>query len=355
MANSGVVNLAARDRSSATARLVESHAQRVMLDFTIAICTYNGEQRLPAVLDCLQACYDCVPPDGQSPPAWEILVVDNNSGDRTADLVRDRQADPSFTVPLRYCCEARQGLAFARQRAIDSAQSTWVAFVDDDNLPEPDWVCAAYDCAQQHPEAGAMGGRVLPGFDHSPPAHFARIACFLSINDRLPEVAFRYEPARRLLPPGAGLVVRQAAWQACVPQTLALVGRVGNLQLASEDLEALIHLQKGGWQIWHNPKMQLRHQLPSQRLERAYLLKIVRGTGLARHRLRMVRLRPWQRPFFFLFHLALDLYRALTFYYRHRDRLDSDLSAACQMTFLTSSLISPFFLWRYFWQARYRC
>jgi len=321
----------------------------VSCDLTIAICTYNGESRLPQVLRCLQGCYDYCPADGSEVPRWSILVVDNNSRDRTAQVVRDFQTNPDYTVPLRYCRETRQGLAFARQRAIDTADSDLVAFVDDDNLPQPDWVWAAYHFAQAHPRAGAFGGSIRPAFETEPPADFAQIACFLSINtvgDR-PRSSFLYTRAGRLLPPGAGLVVRREAWEHCVPHQLVLQGRIGRWQLASEDLEALLHIQNGGWEIWHNAAMHLYHQLPSQRLERAYLLNMVRGVGLARHRLRMVRLQPWQRPLFFALHLVNDLQKALRYYYRHRQQLATDTAAACHMTFLTSSVVSPFFLWRH--------
>lgn len=85
--------------------------------FTLAIPTWNGAARLPQVFDCLGAQV------GTAELAWEILIVDNNSSDATAAVVRQLQADWAETelgrrVPLRYCFEPRAGLAFARQRAV---------------------------------------------------------------------------------------------------------------------------------------------------------------------------------------------------------------------------------------------
>lgn len=48
------------------------------IDFTVAIRTYNAEKRLPEVLDRLLV---QIKTEGLG---WEVLIVDNNSTDRTA-------------------------------------------------------------------------------------------------------------------------------------------------------------------------------------------------------------------------------------------------------------------------------
>ncbi|MEO0706060.1 MAG: glycosyltransferase, partial [Cyanobacteria bacterium J06649_5] len=82
----------------------------VALDFSVVICTYNGALRLPKLLDRLQ--------QQQAGCRWEVLVVDNNSGDRTSDVVKAHQRHWRSDVPFRYCFEPEQGLAFARRCAI---------------------------------------------------------------------------------------------------------------------------------------------------------------------------------------------------------------------------------------------
>ena len=122
--------------------------------FTIAIPTYNGGNRLPKLLDCLRSQIRT------EQFTWEIVVIDNNSQDNTAEVIRQYQTDWPTAYPLHYYFEPQQGLAFARQRAIDEAQGTWVGFLDDDNLPASDWVAEAYNFAQEHPQAGAFGGQI---------------------------------------------------------------------------------------------------------------------------------------------------------------------------------------------------
>lgn len=309
----------------------------MLVAFTVAIATYNGESRLPEVLDLLRS------QTNTDSFSWEVLVVDNNSSDNTAKVVQNYQSDWPSDYPLNYCFESRQGLAFARQRAVEEAKGELIGFLDDDNLPTPGWVAAACTFGQKHPKAGAYGSQIQGYFEVAPPENFKRIAVFLAIIDRGTE-ALLYERRRRVLPPAAGLVIRKQAWRENVPNQLFLKGRLGNSMLASEDLEALSYIQNAGWEIWHNPEMQLYHKIPRHRLERDYLVSLIRGIGLARHHIRMIRLKPWQRPLAFVFCLMSDLRKLILHLIKYRGAVLTDMVAACELEFLFSSLLSPFYL-----------
>jgi glycosyltransferase involved in cell wall biosynthesis len=313
-----------------------------MVQFTVAICTYNGETRLPQVLECLRS------QSNSQHLSWEVIIVDNNSSDRTPEIVGQYQETWLNNSSLRYCFESRQGLAFARQRAIEEASAPLVGFLDDDNLPEEDWLEEAYTFAQGHPKVGAYGSQIYGDFEVNPPPDFQKIACFLAITQRGSQ-AYIYEPRQRVLPPAAGLVVRRQVWLDNVPRQLFLTGRVGQSMLASEDLEALCYIQGAGWEIWYNPNMKIAHKIPRHRLERDYLTALVRGIGLARHHIRMLRLSPWQRPLAAPVYLANDLRKVIVYFFKQRQNLPTDLIAACEMNFLLGSLLSPFYLWKKRW------
>jgi glycosyltransferase involved in cell wall biosynthesis len=107
-----------------------------MVDFTVVIPTYNGEKRLPQLLERLREAGRSHSVKSQTNTeqfSWEILVVDNNSKDNTAKVVQEYQANWPDTYPLRYSFEAEQGAAFARQRAIKEARGELIGFLDDDN------------------------------------------------------------------------------------------------------------------------------------------------------------------------------------------------------------------------------
>ncbi|MEC4887141.1 MAG: hormogonium polysaccharide biosynthesis glycosyltransferase HpsE [Scytonema sp. PMC 1070.18] len=309
------------------------------VDFTVAIPTYNGESRLPKVLERLSQ------QTGTEHLCWEILVVDNNSTDGTPQLIKNYQKSWKRPFLLRYCFEPEQGLAFARQRAIKEAKGGFVGFLDDDNLPAPDWVIAAYKFGEKHPKAGAYASQIHGKFETEPPDQLKKIIFYLAITERGSHPLL-YEPHKKGVPPGAGLVVRKSVWKNHVPQRLFLLGRVGTSMLAGEDAEALVYIYQAGWEIWYNPEMKVEHLIPTWRLEKNYLISLMRGIGLSRFHLRMLLLKTWQRPFAFCLYLLNDLRKVIFYFIRYRAVLKTDIVAACEMERLLMTLISPFYLWQ---------
>ncbi|MGJ3249583.1 MAG: hormogonium polysaccharide biosynthesis glycosyltransferase HpsE [Elainellaceae cyanobacterium] len=308
-----------------------------MVDFTVAIPTYNGEFRLPEVLD--QLCKQI----GTESFSWDVVIVDNNSSDRTASVIqRYQQFSP---VPIHYCFEPKQGAAYARSRAVREAHGSLVGFLDDDNIPSCNWVSEAHAFGQQHPNAGAYGSRIHGEYEVPPPKHFERIAPFLAITQRGSKPLL-YEPSRKILPPSAGLVVRRHVWLDHVPTDPILVGRLADNPLAGEDLEMISYIQRSEWEVWYNPLMEIVHKIPRQRLEKYYLISLFRGMGLSRHVTRMLNVKPWQRPFAFWAYLLNDTRKIVLHLLKYRLRAKTDVVAACELEFFWSSLISPFYLWK---------
>ncbi len=310
---------------------------RLTSDFTVVIATYNGANRISAVLDRLRCQI------GIDDIVWEIIVVDNNSTDNTRAVIQQYQANWLPTVPLRYEFEPRQGAGFARHHGTKVAHSPLVGYLDDDNWPWINWVRSAYHFAQQRPEVGAFGSRIYGKFTSPPPAHFERIASFLALTDRGPE-SIPYRPEAKILPPGAGLVVRRQAWLDNVPEERTLAEKFGERE-AGEDLEVVLRIQRAGWPIWYNAKMRMHHEIPGSRLTRTYLVKLFRGIGLSRYHTRMLSFSPWKRPLMVLPYAVNDVRKILRHLLRYRHQVFTDTVAASEMTLYMASLFSPLHSW----------
>ena len=323
--------------SAAEQPLPVSKALEQALDLTVAIPTYNGEKRLPMVLDRLRS------QTSLGHVRWEVIVCDNGSTDDTAALVRRYQKNWPRQYPLHYRFAAEQGAAFARQHAVESAAGKLIAFLDDDNIPASDWVAGAYRFAQEHPQAGAFGSQIHGKFETELPEELEDIACFLAIIERGKQPHL-YEPAKKILPPAAGLVVRKQAWLESVPARLFLNNKGKEAGLASEDLEAILHIQNSGWEVWYNPKMVVQHDIPNSRLRKHYLTTLFRCVGLSRFHVRLLGMESWKHPLAIPAYVANDIRKLVLHKIRHGSKEQLSIPESCHRVLLKSTVASPAFL-----------
>ncbi|MGB7086078.1 MAG: hormogonium polysaccharide biosynthesis glycosyltransferase HpsE [Phormidesmis sp.] len=311
--------------------------QRTASDFTVVIATYNGADRVGAVLDRLRCQIDT------DDIVWEVIVVDNNSSDQTAEVVKRYQASWPEAVPLRYEFEPQQGAGFARHHGTKVANSPLIGYLDDDNLPWINWVRSAYRFGQQNPHVGVFGSRIYGKFSTTPPANFERISSLLALTDRGSK-PIPYRPEGKVVPPGAGLVVRRQAWLDNVPEERTLAEKFGERE-AGEDLEVVLRIQRAGWPVWYNANMWMHHEIPEERLSRDYLITLCRGIGLSRYHTRMLSFAPWQRPFVLLPYALNDVRKIMRQLLRYRQQVVTDTVAASEMMLYVASLVSPLYSW----------
>lgn len=307
-----------------------------MIAFTVAIRTYNSSQLIPEILERLRSQVNV------ENFSWEIIIVDNNSTDNTLEIIQAYQSHWPEDYPLFYYIETKQGASFARRRAIKEARGTLIGFLDDDNFPDKNWVASAYTFGKSHPQAGAYGSQVYGKFEIEPPENFNRLKPFLAIIERGSQPKL-YDPDNIVLPPGAGLVIRKQAWVDSVPEQMVLQGPVGKSLVAKgEDSEALLYIAKGGWEIWYNPEMFIEHQIPAWRLEKNYLLSVVRGCGMATCHLRVINAKKSQIPLIVIRTIIGNLKRIVQHLIKYRGKISKDLVVACEIEFYKSNILSAF-------------
>ena len=97
---------------------------------------------------------------------YSIVVADNDDA-QSAQPVVSAFAEKSL-VPTVYGAEPRQNIALARNRALQDVTGDLVAFIDDDEFPEPDWLLALFNTYRAYAADGVLGP-VLPHFEQNPP------------------------------------------------------------------------------------------------------------------------------------------------------------------------------------------
>ena len=129
------------------------------VDLSVIVCTYNRASLLTETLQLLAN--QTIPSNLQ----WEIVVVDNNSNDSTAQVVSSFASKSRF--PTEYVFEKRQGLNYARNCGIAHSHGAIVVFTDDDITPAREWIRTIIEAMHQH-GADGVGGTVLPRWPAPP-------------------------------------------------------------------------------------------------------------------------------------------------------------------------------------------
>jgi glycosyltransferase involved in cell wall biosynthesis len=232
---------------------------------SIVVPTFNRATRLEVLLRSL---IRLDPPRSRV----EIIVADNGSTDRTADVVREfaRQSP----LPVRHLLEPRRGVAYARNAAVAASSCAVIAFTDDDQDVAPEWLTAIERTFDGNPDVDVIGGRVLPRWlDGEPDGLTHEQWGPLSIIDRGLQ-PFRLSRARWMCLPGGNMAWRRGA----------LIARGGFAVQYSrtEDRELLVrHLLAGG-SAMYVPAMVVYHHVDRGRLTRAFFRSWHRAEGRMR-------------------------------------------------------------------------
>jgi glycosyltransferase involved in cell wall biosynthesis len=196
-------------------------------------------------------------------PAYEVLVVDNNSNDDTPKVVEEFTA--AFGGCLRYVREPRQGLSHARNCALREARYEIVAFLDDDVDVDPEWLrnlLAAY-ASGDYAAIGGPAHLVYPGqrprwLDDRTERFLTKVDC---------------GPIRRLVQPddlcGVNFSLRKE-WIARIGGFRTDLGRMGTCLLGSEETDLLERIARAGGKVLYEPTAIVGHRVPLARLRRRW-------------------------------------------------------------------------------------
>ncbi|MEE4191222.1 MAG: glycosyltransferase family 2 protein [Halieaceae bacterium] len=112
------------------------------LRVAICVCTHSRSQGLMRLLVALQD----MDLSGYNPGSVELIVVDNNPNPETEAICQ--RAAPRLPISVHYVTEPRSGITYARNRSVEIALergADFVAFIDDDDQPQSDWLIQLLD------------------------------------------------------------------------------------------------------------------------------------------------------------------------------------------------------------------
>ncbi len=112
---------------------------RQCLPVAVVVPAHNAEDFLDEALESVWA---------QTTPPSEVIVVDDGSTDRTTGIAQRHR--------VRLLSQGNRGPGAARNTAICATAQPWIAFLDADDVWEPEKLEAQWQAVQAYPEAGAV-------------------------------------------------------------------------------------------------------------------------------------------------------------------------------------------------------
>jgi GT2 family glycosyltransferase len=114
---------------------------------SVVVPNWNGRRFLAETLEGLRA---------QQFPSFEAIVVDDGSTDGSPGWLRE-----CFPWVIVERLARNSGFASAANAGAGVAQGRYVAFLNSDAVPRPDWLAELVACLERHPAAAAVDSKIL--------------------------------------------------------------------------------------------------------------------------------------------------------------------------------------------------
>jgi GT2 family glycosyltransferase len=207
---------------------------------SVVVCSHNGSRTIE---DCLAGVAALNYPD------YECIVVDDGSTDATAEIAREHGAQLIQTE--------KAGLSVARNLGLEASTGEIVAYIDDDTVPDREWL-RYLACAFRESGHAAIGGPNLSLPDR------ALVEDSVGRSPGNPtHVLLTDEEAEHI--PGCNMAFRKAALQ-------EIGGFDARFRVAGDDVDICWRVQEQGWTIgfhagavvWHRRRDSVRAFLKQQ-------------------------------------------------------------------------------------------
>lgn len=231
---------------------------------SVCICTFKRVVLLTRLLEKLRL----QATEGKF--TFSVVVADNDSAQSAEHVVKKFESEMGLSV--KYCVEPLQNIALVRNRALQNAEGDLIAFIDDDEVPESDWLRNLFDAYKTFRADGVLGP-VRPYFDHEPPT-WVRKGSFFERPEHRTGYKLRWDECRT----GNVLFSTKILGLVDIPFR-------PEFSTAGEDMDFFRRMMQQGCEfVWCN-EAAAYELVPEARCTRSFLLKraLLRGSNFPKH------------------------------------------------------------------------
>jgi glycosyltransferase involved in cell wall biosynthesis len=233
------------------------------MQLTVCICTHN---RPRYVRDCLEGLQS----QTVARDRFTVQIVDSGSSAAAAAEL----ADLASRHEARLIRLDQPGVSLARNAGVWAARTPFIAYIDDDAIPAPNWVETILAAISQPGRPPALiGGRILPKWEAPLPAWWpASLRGVLSIIEHEGRGEYRTSSVPKGLEPYAANMVVHVLSLLAAGGFGGAVGRYGNSLLSDEEVQLAWMLQDAGYSVRYDSRITVHHQIQALRLKPEWLL-----------------------------------------------------------------------------------
>lgn len=237
--------------------------------FSIITCTYNRAEYLRRTVESV--CEQTFDPDN-----YEILIIDNNSTDNTADLCRSFIAENAHRR-IYYFKEVNQGLSYALNRGIKESSGEFLIYIDDDETIRKEHLELLDKYLIGLPDAVLCASPVIPVYEREQPRWMS------PFTQRLIGGYFgqgnNVKKLNKNNYPGTGhTIIKRKLYEdfGCYNTNL---GRSGSSLMGAEDKDMIYRLINNNIECYYLPEIPVYHHIPEYKLSNDFFQKLTFSIG----------------------------------------------------------------------------
>lgn len=241
------------------------------MKFSVIICTYNREKYISGSLRsiCEQDFLDT---------DFELLVIDNNSPDKTAEVCKAFEKEYKH-INLRYYLEENQGISYARNRGIAEAKGEFIVFVDDDETIEKDYLSKLKVFLEGNSQVELCGVPVYPVYEGEKPKWLSHFTLRLITGYYYKGNTVSVLKAKDY--PGTGHAIIKKDLFDKYGNFNTDLGRKGNSLLGAEDKDMFLRLIQNNIICYYFPDIAIYHHIPASKLTDDYFHRLTYSIGVS--------------------------------------------------------------------------
>lgn len=235
-----------------------------MVLVSIVICTYNRSLYLPECLKHLIL-------QDANPEFFEIIIVNNNSTDKTEEISNDFIVqNPEYTII--YSVEKKSGLSNARNKGIEMANGKLIAFIDDDGFARKNYITQLLKLVNDnlYSEYIAFGGKVEPVYNEGKKPIW--LSKYIDGVVSRVDLGNKIIPFKKKYPAGCNMVFRKEFFE-------EYGGFNADLHTRGDDKFVFDKLKRNNLSILYLPMLYVEHFIDDYRIEKSFIVRLSKIIG----------------------------------------------------------------------------